>query len=186
MPLLDGDLESSEKPPSRKVRLPSSQLLPAHRRCHGGRTRSAQARDRLFLPVPLAAAEPTLALQVSPLYLPFPRGSSLVPGCPRVGRGDAEEFTLSSAPKCPRCSLAEKRLKIREKWVMEPGCLSLLQTGVPPPAPAPSFPSPAPAPQVLLSLPSSFLSSPFLSFTHLLPSPTCPFFLLKFGGGPAA
>ena len=101
MPLLDGDLESSEKPPSRKVRLPSSQLLPAHRRCHGGRTRSAQARDRLLLPVPLAAAEPTLALQVSPLLLPFPRGSSLVPGCPRAGRGDAEGFTLSSAPRVP-------------------------------------------------------------------------------------
>ena len=46
--------------------------------------------------------------------------------------------------------------------------------------------APAPAPQVLLSLPSSFLSFRFLSFTHLLPSPTCPFFLLKFGAGLAA
>ena len=172
MPLLDGDLESSEKPPSRKVRLPSSQLLPAHQRCRGGRTRSAEVRESLLLPAPLVAAEPTLSLQASPLSLPFPQGSSLVPGCPKAGRGDAEELTLTSAPRVPEMLTGREEMEIREKRVMEPGCLSSLQTGVPPPASAATFPSPtpAPSPQVLLCLSSSFhlfLSSRSPTFSPL-------------------
>ena len=188
MPLLDGDLESSEKPPSRKVRLPSSQLLPAHQRCRGGRTRSAPARDRLLLPAPLAAAEPTLSLQASPLSLPFPQGSSLVPGCPKAGRGDAEELTLSSAPRVPEMLIGREEMENQGK-AGHGARMSLLfadrspsshlcrHLPFPHPHPRPSSPS---LPFVL------FPSFPFLSFTYLLPSPMGPFFLLKVGGGPAA
>lgn len=188
MPLLDGDLESSEKPPSRKVRLPSSQLLPAHRRCRGGRTRSVQARDRLLLPVPLAAAEPSLSLQASPLSLPFPRGSSLAPGCPKADRGDAEELTLSSAPRVPEMLTGREEMENQGKAGHGARMSLPFADRSPSSRPRPLLPSPHPHPQPSSpSLPFVlFPSFPFLSFTYLLPSPTGPFFLLKVGGGPAA
>lgn len=81
----------------------------------------------------------------------------------------------------------EKRLNIREKRVMEPGCLSRMrQKSLLPPRPLLPFPHSCLQPS-RPSLPSVlFLSFLFLSFTRLLPSPTGPFFLLKVGGGPAA